>query len=86
MNAASTDTQVARLQGRMAILQGQQEQLSREETLAAAQSTIETNDVAMSRRAQAQAQAEAFDQERQEALTAATQGNVPEPKPAKNVE
>ena len=86
LNAASTDTQVARLQGRMAILQGQQEQLSREETLAAAQSTIETNDVEMSRRAQAQAQAEAFDQERQAVLTAATQGSVPEPKSAKNVE
>jgi Peptidase S46 len=85
LDAASTDSEVAKLQGRMAILQGQQEQLSREESLAAAQSTLEKNDVEMSRRAQAQAQAEAFDQERQAALTAATQGSVPEPKPAKNV-
>lgn len=86
LDSASTDSEVAKLQGRMAILQGQQEQLSREETLAAAQSTIEKNDVEMSRRAQAQAQAEAFDQERQAVLTAATQGSVPEPKPAKNVQ
>lgn len=85
LDGATTDSEVARLQGRMAILQGQQEQISREETLAAAQSTIEKNDVEMTRRSQAQAQAEAFDQERQAALASATTGSVPEPKPAKDI-
>ncbi len=86
LNAANSEAKVARLQGRMAILQGQQEQISREETLAAAQSTIEKNDVEMTRRAQAQAQAEAFDQERRAAMATATTGSVPEPKPAKNIQ
>ncbi len=85
LDSANTDSKVARLQGRMAILQGQQEQISREETLAAAQSTIEKNDVEMTRRAQAQAQAEAFDQERRAVLAAATTGSVPEPKPARDI-
>lgn len=82
LDEATDEAQVARLQGKIAILQGQQEQLSREELLAAAQSTVEVNDTNSQKQAQAQAAAEAFDQERRAALVKATQGTIPKSKPS----
>lgn len=82
LDGATDEAQVARLQGKIAILQGQQEQLSREELLAAAQSTVETNDTTAQKQAQAQAAAEAFDQERRAALSKASQGTIPKSKPS----
>lgn len=82
LDSATDNAGVARLQGKIAILQGQQEQLSREELLAAAQSTVQANDTESQKQAQAQAAAEAFDQERQAAMSKATQGTIPTPKPS----
>lgn len=82
LDSATDNAEVARLQGKIALLQGQQEQLSREELLAAAQSTLQANDTEARRQAQAQAAAEAFDQERQAAMAKATQGTIPTPRPS----
>jgi len=82
LDAATDNAEVSRLQGKIAILQGQQEQLSREELLAAAQSTVQVNDTETQRQAEAQAAAEAFDQERRAAMAKATQGTIPTPKPS----
>lgn len=82
LDGATDEAQVARLQGKIAILQEQQEQLSRAELLAGAQSTVEVGDTHSQKQAQAQAAAKAFDQERRAALAKATQGTIPKSKPS----
>ena len=78
LDNATTEAEVARLQGRAAILQGQQEQLSREELIGAAQSTVEVNDFTMTRNAKGEAQAHAFAEERRAAIERNSSLTVPD--------
>ncbi|MES2704988.1 MAG: hypothetical protein V4726_00135 [Verrucomicrobiota bacterium] len=82
VDSASTDAEVARATAKLTGLSAQQEQLSREEALAAAQSTVAANDITINNQARRQAAATAYDQEHDKAMKAATRFTVPEPKSA----
>lgn len=82
VDQASTDAEVARATAKLTGLAAQQEQLSREEALAADQSTVAANDIAINDQARRQAAAAAYDQEHDAAMRAAVQGALPSPKPA----
>lgn len=84
LDAATTDSEVQRAAAKMAVLQGQMAALNNEDVAAAAQSTIEANNVEIDRRAKTQAEAEKMDAQREEAMKSAAQGTVPEPKPFQN--
>lgn len=82
VDSASTDAEVARATAKLTGLSAQQEQLSREEALAAAQSTVAANDISVNNEARRQAAATAYDQEHDKAMKAAVQGTLPTPKPS----
>jgi len=84
LDAATTDSEVQRAAAKMAVLQGQMTALNNQDVAAAAQSTIEANNIEIDRRAKTQAEAEKMDQQRTDAMKNASQGSVPEPKPVEN--
>ena len=85
LDSAPDDATVARLTARLNGLNAQMEQLYQEQALSAAESTITTNDLEVTRRKQEQAAAEAFDQQHEQSMQSASQGNFSQPKPAAEI-
>ena len=85
LDGAQDDATVARLTAKLNGLNAQMEQLYQEQAISAAESTITTNDLEVTRRKKEQAAAEAFDQQHEKAMDAASQGEFPEPKPARPI-